>query len=213
MHIADLLQGLSLLSLAVDESSTISRDPTFGNSSFARQVYIHSLTYLLRALPIDLTTEEQMSIRGSLPQGVVDPLHLGLGSVYISNPTAETQHEPSLIHRTLASTIIKLFFFIQFILPYLKYLLSAAYTYDREHKISEKVLTQSIETVDSLGKTGLSLTGAISGMGDGKVGQMITETAAWVVGGVTGGIHEGVGEGMVIIGAVPRRSQVSSSRR
>jgi len=63
-----------------------------------------------------------------------------------------------------------------------------------------------METVDSLGKTGLHLTGAIYGMGDGKVGKMITETAAWFVEGVTGGIHEGVGEGLVIMGAAPRRS-------
>lgn len=44
------------------------------------------------------------------------------------------------------------------------------------------------------------MTGAIYGMGDGKVGQAITETAAWFVEGVTGGIHEGVGEGMIIMG-------------
>lgn len=68
------------------------------------------------------------------------------------------------------------------------------------------MLSRGIETVDTLGKTGLSLTGAIYGMGDGKVGQMITETAAWLVEGVTGGIHEGVGEGLVIMGAAPRRS-------
>lgn len=69
------------------------------------------------------------------------------------------------------------------------------------------MLSQGIETVDTLGKTGLSWTGAIYGMGDGRVGQVITETAAWFVEGVTGGIHEGVGEGMVIMGA-PRRSAV-----
>lgn len=73
-------------------------------------------------------------------------------------------------------------------------------------------MAQSIETIDSLGKTGLSLTGAIYGVGDGKVGQFICETTAWVVEGVMGGIHEGVGEGMVIVGAVPRRDQGVSSR-
>lgn len=175
-------------------------------------MYIHSLTYLLRALPTDLSIEEQLSVRGALPDGVVEPLHLPTYSSRTS--TAEGNQEPSLLHRTLASTIIQLFIFIQFVLPYLKYLLSAAYAYDREHKISEKVLAQGVETVDALGKTGLSLSGAIYGMGDGKVGQLITETAAWVVEGVTGGIHEGVGEGMIILGAVPpKRSQSSTLRR
>jgi hypothetical protein len=193
--------GLNLLSLAVKESSAISQDHRLGNASFARQLYIHSLTYLLRALPTDLRTEEQLSVRSALPAGVVEPLRLEVKPDHDSSAA----NQPSLLHRTLASTIVQLFIFFQFILPYLKYLLHSAYQYDREHKILEKVLSQGIETVDIIGKQGLTLTGAIYGMGDGKMGQMITRTAAWVVEGVTGGIHEGVGEGMVIMGA--RRPQ------
>lgn len=192
--------GLNLLSLAVNESSTISQDASFGNATFARTVYLHALTYLIRALPSDLTAEEQMSIRSSLPEGVVEPLQLELNRhSYASSGPPDTD-EPSLLHRTLASGIVQLFIFLQFILPYLNYLLSAACRYEREHKISEKVLRQGIETVDSLGKTGLTLTGAIYGLGDGRVGQVMTETAAWLVEGITGGIHEGVGEGMAMMG-------------
>jgi hypothetical protein len=202
--------GLNLLSLAVEESSTISQDHRFGNATFARQLYIHALTYLLRALPTDLTTEEQLSVRSALPLGIVEPLRLEMNPDYTSSSQPQDSNQPSLLHRTLASTIIQLFVFFQFILPYLKYLLQSAYQYDREHKISEKVLSQGIETVDIIGKQSLTLTGAIYGMGDGKVGQAITETAAWFVEGVTGGIHEGVGEGMVIMGA--RRPQAVERR-
>ncbi|PMD47641.1 hypothetical protein L207DRAFT_576408 [Hyaloscypha variabilis F] len=200
-------QGLNLLSLAVEESSTISQDARFGNASFARQVYLHAITYLLRALPNDMSTEEQLSIRGALPPGVVEPLRLDVNSRFNTHIISPPSDQPSILHRTLASTIVQLFILFQFVLPYLKYLLSAAYQYDREHKISEKLFSQGIETVDSLGKTGINFTTAIYGMGDGKVGQMITQTAAWFLEGVTGGIHEGIGEGMVIIGAAPRRSQ------
>ncbi|TVY51651.1 hypothetical protein LCER1_G006161 [Lachnellula cervina] len=192
-------QGLSLLSLAVEESSVISRDNRLGNASFARQLYIHSLTYLLRALPTDLTTEEQLSVRSALPSGVVEPLRVEINPCHTQS-TSTSISQPSLLHRTLASTIVQLFIFFQFIIPYLKYLLHSTYQYDREHKISEKVLSQGIETVDTIGKQSLTLTSAICGMGDGKVGQMITQSAAWVVEGVTGGIHEGVGEGMAIVG-------------
>lgn len=200
--IVALYTGLNLLSLVVEESSTISQDPRFGNPSFARQLYLHALTYLLRALPSDLTTEEQLSVRSALPAGVVEPLRLEINAGYNSaNVPGHNENQPSLLHRILASTIVQMFILFQFILPYLKYLLSAAYQYEREHKISEKVLSQSIETVDILGKRSLSITGAIYGMGDGKVGQIITDAASWFVEGVTGGIHEGVGEGMVIMGA------------
>lgn len=196
------LAGLSLLSLAVEESSMISEDAQFGNPGFARQLYLHALTYLLRALPTDLTTEEQLSVRSALPAGVVEPLQFEVNAGYNSrNLSGDADHQPSLLHRTLASTIVQLFILFQIILPYLKYLLSAAYQYEREHKISEKVLSQSIDTVDTIGKRSLSITGAIYGMGDGRVGQVITNAASWFVEGVTGGIHEGVGEGMVIMGA------------
>jgi hypothetical protein len=154
-----------------------------------------------------MSTEEQLSIRGALPPGVVEPLRLDVNSRFNTHIISPPSDQPSILHRTLASTIVQLFILFQFVLPYLKYLLSAAYQYDREHKISEKLFSQGIETVDSLGKTGINFTTAIYGMGDGKVGQMITQTAAWFLEGVTGGIHEGIGEGMVIIGAAPRRSQ------
>jgi hypothetical protein len=145
---------------------------------------------------------------------VVDPLRLESSSAFTTQPYPSQPNQRSLLHRTLASTIIQLFVLFQFILPYLKHLLSAAYQYDREHKISEKILSQGIVTVDSLGKTTLGMTSAIYGMGDGRVGQLITETTAWIIEGITGGIHEGVGEGMVILGAVPRKNQgVSESGR
>lgn len=197
-----LIVGLNLLSLAAGESSTISQIDGFGNASFARQLYIHSLTYLLRALPADLTTEEQLSLRTSLPDGVVEPMVLNVGGRNEGQASIKLpSQQPSFLHRTLATTIIQIFIFCQLIFPYVKTFLQTAYCYDREHKISEKVLTQILNTADEIGRRGITVTGAIYGMGDGKVGQAITEIAAWVIEGVTGGIHEGLGEGMAMMGA------------
>jgi hypothetical protein len=194
--------GINLLSLAAEESSTISQDPRF-----VRQLYLHAVTYLLRALPTDLTTEEQLSVRSALPPGIVEPLRLETHPAYTSKSNfSGSSNPPSVLHRALASTIVQLFILFQFLLPYLKYLLRAAYQYDRTHKISERVLSGSIETVDTLGKTGLGISAAVLGMGDGKVGQMMADLASWIVEGVTGGIHEGVGEGMAIIGATRRQA-------
>jgi hypothetical protein len=143
---------------------------------------------------------------------VVEPLRFEVNGGYPPRISPNSGGAPSLLHRTLASSIVQLFILFQFILPYLKYLLSVAYQYDRTHRISEKVLSQSIETVDTIGKKGLSFTGAIYGLNDGKVGQAITEAAAWFVEGVTGGIHEGVGEGLAVMG-VRRPSQGPPERR
>jgi hypothetical protein len=206
LYLIDWSIGFNLLSLAVEESSTVSQDGAFGNASLARQLYMHALTYLLRALPPDLTMEEQLSLQSSLPIGVAESMRTNPGTEFSNSGQNSTKmpSQPSLLHRTLATTIIQLFIFFQLVLPYIKNFLRTAHRYDREHKISEKLLTQSINTTEMIGKRCLVVTGAIYRMGDGKVGQAITETVVWVIEGVTGGIHEGVGEGMAVIGA--RRS-------
>jgi hypothetical protein len=103
---------------------------------------------------------------------------------------------------------VQLFILFQFILPHLRYLLSSAYQYDRKHKISERILSGSIETVYTLGRRGLSIGEAVLGIGDGRVGQMMGWMTSWLVEGITGGIHEGLGKGMVIIGAKRPASDV-----
>jgi len=200
-------QGFNLLTIAADESSTITHNSSLGNAPLARQLYLHAITYLLQALPSDLTTEEKLSVRSSLPVGVVQPLLLTDSHLYTSQTRTNTSGPPSLLHRTLASSIVQLFIIFQFVLPYLKHMLGAAYQYDRTHKISERALSQGVVTVNGLTKAGFSISGIVYGINDGRMGRKITETAAWVLEGVTGGIHEGVGEGLFVVGAVPRRDQ------
>lgn len=195
------MKGYNLLTLAFEEASAISQNSHFGNTSLARQLYLHALTYLLRALPSELTTEESMSLQAAIPKDVVDSLQEESNPSESDQKFGITNGTPSLLQRSVAATIIQLFILFQFILPYVKYLLTSAYQYDRTHKISEKVLSQGIVTVDTLGKSGLAITGAIYGMGNGRVGQALTEAVAWVVEGVTGGVHEGVSEGLVMLGA------------
>ncbi|PQE20113.1 glutathione-dependent formaldehyde-activating enzyme protein [Rutstroemia sp. NJR-2017a BBW] len=192
-------QGLSLLSLAVEESSTVTRNPQYGNPSLARQLYIHSLTYLLRALPPDLTAEEVISLQASLPTELI-PVSKSTADTDQPRQYSQSNHPPSFLHKTLASIIIQLFILFQFVLPYLKYILASAYQYERSHKLSEKLLTRSITTLDTVGKHSLALTAAVYGIGDGKFGQVLTDIAAWVVDGITGGIHDGLGEGLAIVG-------------
>jgi hypothetical protein len=201
------LAGLSLLSLSISESNALSQKPESpaASPSFARQLYIHALTYLIRGLPTDLTTEEGLSVRSALPPGIVAPLRIELTGMEASSfhnskdgigrGTKETQ--PSVLHRTLATSIVNIFILIQFLLPYIKVVLRAAYEYERSHRISEKVLASSIGTVDGLGRIGMRGGGAIwsSGFVLG-VGEVVN----WIVDGVSGGIQEGLGEGMARVG-------------
>lgn len=54
--------------------------------------------------------------------------------------------------------------------------------------------------LDGMGTRSLKYADAICRLNDGKVGQAINDLAVWWVSGVAGGIHEGFGEGIVMLG-------------
>ncbi|KAH0541456.1 hypothetical protein FGG08_004065 [Glutinoglossum americanum] len=195
-------QGRNLLSSAVEESLSAPRDAANADPAFTRQLYIHSMTYLLRGLPNDLSTEERVGLRSALPPGVADPLRLDIDSqsvVTIRDSEGRIRKgaspPPSLLHRILASLVVQLFIFAHFLLPHIKALLRNAYVYERHNRISEKMLAKSIDTVDTVGKKSIEFGEAVARIGDGKLGQALNEMAMWCAEGVAGGIYEGVGEG------------------
>ncbi|MCJ1305589.1 hypothetical protein MMC08_008404 [Hypocenomyce scalaris] len=194
-----IAQGLSLLETAVTESQ--SANPR--DQAFARQLYIHALAYLLQGLPNELSDQEAMNLRAALPQIVRQDTRDSIREG--SNPKPDSATEPSLLHRLLASGIVQLFLFIQFILPYVKYFFCWAYQYEREHRVSEKLLSSSIDTVEHLGKRSFEVGDALLKIGNGRLGGVVIDTAAWWIEGISGGVHEGVGEGVAILGM--RRGQ------
>jgi len=197
-------QGLSLLSISIEESSSISRNATYGNASFARQLYIHALTYLLRGLPPDMTTDEQISIRSALPSGVVLPLRIEAANEATLasstgnriNPAAHRQPPPppSILHRALASSIIQLILLLSFLLPYIRIVLKRIYEYERRNRVTERVLAGSIETVDGLGRRGWGVSAAVWSAGFGDL-------FGWLFEEVGSGVREGVGQGLVRVRA------------
>jgi hypothetical protein len=148
-----------------------------------------------------MSTEEQLSVRSALPSGVASPVHVSLGSLDPQSYTGSglnlnksRRQPPSLLHRTLASTILHLFLLAQLLLPYLRTVLTAAYKYEREHRVGEKVLASSMDAVDAVGRRSVTVGGVVWGLGVG-------EAMAWIVEGITGGISEGVEEGLLAVGA------------
>jgi len=149
-------------------------------------------------MPRDLTLDEQLSIQSSLPRKLLTPQEFDTSSQLSAHSNASST--PSVLHKLLASIIVQLFMLFQFLLPYFKFLLRSAYEYERTHHISEKMLASSVDAADTIGKQSLAMTAALYGMGNGKVGKAVSEAAIWLIKGITGGIHEGVGEGLNIIG-------------
>ncbi|KAI9808010.1 MAG: hypothetical protein M1827_007558 [Pycnora praestabilis] len=202
-------QGLYLLNLAVEESLSIPQGQDEGNAVFGRQLYIHATSYVLRGLPQDLTLEEQLGIRAALPVTLIKPVESEENkqrALVRCDPASTTEENPrssktSVLHRILASGIIQICILVQLLIPYVKILIASAYFYERHYHISKRLVGVSIDTVDSIGKRSFDIGKAVSKMVDGKVGQALNSIATWCVEGITGGVYEGIGEGMVIVGA------------
>lgn len=190
-------QGRTLLSTAVSEAHS---SPQSHNSlALSRQLYIHALTYLLQALPPDLTVPETTYIRTALPPHLSAPNPEPQQALIPAPPTPQ-QRPPSLLHRLLASIIIHLFLLLQLILPYLIHFLRRAYQYERTHHVTERVLVTGIEAADALGRRGADVVSTLLWKGDRRVGDLRVGGLSWWVDGICGGFQEGVGVGMARIG-------------
>ncbi|MCJ1258331.1 hypothetical protein MMC24_006164 [Lignoscripta atroalba] len=197
-------QGLSLLETAVAEA----RYPlqTDNNRAFSRQLYIHALTYLLRGLPSELSEEEATSLRTAIPPTLNLPYRAPTNNCCSAPSASKTPSNPSLLHRVLASGIVHLFLLLSFLLPYIKLLLRTAYHYERTHHICEKILSSSIDAADQVGKRSFSIMESVLRAGNGKLGESLAGMLAWWVEGISGGVHEGIGAGMAIVGRRERET-------
>lgn len=204
-----LSEALNLLRNALYEAQQPRSD-----SHLVRSLYINALLYLLEALPEDLTCEEYTFIQKRLPEKARSSTLSASAAAsktmrdprdryrYSRSTSPKGPAEPSYLHRILATSIIHCFLVIQFLLPYVKLLLQHIYQYERTHRITERVATVTLDTANSLGKGGINIGSAVLSLSEGRVGAAISSFAAWWIEGVTGGICEGIGEGMVILGVV-----------
>jgi hypothetical protein len=160
---------------------------------------------MLRGLPSDLSADEKLGIWSSIPPDVQQIAPISNSAVVSMPPSCSaevnsTPLKPSLLQQAIASLIVQMFVITQFLLPYIKYCFAMLYKYERRYQVSERVLASSVQTCEGMMKTGLQVTNAICKMNDGKVGQALNEMSIWWVSGVTAGIHQGVGDGLTLLG-------------
>lgn len=213
--------GLNLLAASAQEAAARSASPTPpGLSSatpFSRQLYIHSLTYLLRGLPDTLTNDEIVSLRTALPASL-DPAgatpasmssgrdHDGRSSYFPLTNNCYSDPSTSYLHRMVSAATVKIFLLISLLVPYIQAGISWLYCFERENHISERVFSGTVYTADMLGKRAVSLTATIWGLNEGKVGAVVQDAAFWLIRGVTGGLCQGVGQGMDMLAPAAGRA-------
>ena len=174
------------------------------DNQLARSLFINGLLYFIEALPTDLSAGEISAIQAKLPKEieVTRPPCPHTTREQMEGPIPPQRMERSLLHRFLASSIVRIFIVVHFLIPYVKLFLQYLYEYDRTHHITERILVISVDAIDNLGKGGTRIGSAASRFGDGRVGSTIQDLATWGLEEAVRGISEGVGEGLAIMGVV-----------
>lgn len=190
-------QGVGLSTQAYAESQSARIDET--SVVLTRQMYIHSLTYLLRGLPTTLSPEETLSLQAALPPNLIIQAPC-THDLSFSNPDVSPPADPSILHRIIAIIVFETFALIQFLLPYIKLCLGHAYRFERKHNVTQRLMNSGIMGADALRRTGLQLTHTICQMNNGKVGIALNDLALWTIRGVTGGLQQGIQEGVSMMG-------------
>lgn len=89
---------------------------------------------------------------------------------------------------------------MRLLLPYLRLLLRQVVEYERSHRITERIVTKTLDAADGVGRSSADIGSAFHKFNEGRIGAAVGNVAAWWIEGVAGGIYEGVGEGMMQLG-------------
>ncbi|MCJ1313836.1 hypothetical protein MMC25_007516 [Agyrium rufum] len=205
----ELVPGLNLLEASIAEYQH--RD--LSSRHLARQLYIHSMTYLLKGLPSDLTPEEIITLQAACPSSLISTSNTPFSYLSSTHWPDADESAPSLLHRLLAITIVQVFILSSFIWPYLKMLGEKIYVYEREHRLSERALNATVDGLNQVGKRSVSVGTVLFRTGNGKVATMAASGVAWWVQSVAGGVTEGVEEGMAAVGKAEKSKEKDTERK
>ena len=193
--------GFASLTLAQSEDT----QELGSNPLFARRQYLSGLACLLHGLPTDLSEEEMTNLHESLPlalklaQTTENQLAIRPATAREPGPTQRSPQQSSFQHFVAVCTMY-LFLAASFVLPYVQYMLREAYQFDRRHKISDKVLSSSIDTAVAVRRNTITIAAQVCSMNDGKVGEQLKDASLYLVQGLSGGVYDGIGEGMQVLG-------------
>jgi len=193
---------LSLGSSLLQSSSCLSSNP-----DFSRQLYIDAVSYLLRGLPRNLSIEETVRLQAAIPSEMM-PSQQPFERVVVQDQShdrrvTQQEEDPTILHRMVAMVVLQTFLLLSFLWPYVQTGCRGAYEYEREHHISEKILNQSWTTANALSKNTMTVAKTVCSWNDGQVGAALEDVVFWWVHGITGGLRDGVKDGMEVFGVRP----------
>ncbi len=174
------------------------RDHGVVDSNALRDHYIDGLTYLLRALPSDLTPLQLGKIDNALP----GELRSNAAHGRRLRACSDRRMNANILSRGITFVMVQIAVFLSLILPLLMGLLNHCLRYERQHRVLENLFQRSLQGVESLGERGLDLKDSLIRFGDGRVGGAVFRGVTWVAEGVVQGVSEGAGKGVLVVGSV-----------
>lgn len=186
--------GLMLCGRAYTQAS---RNQEVVNPDALRDVYVDGLTYLLRALPSDLTPNQLARINTVLP----DMLRSNTNGQRNGWAASNSRRNANLLSRGITFVMVQTAIFLSLILPVLMGLLNYCLRYERQHRLVENAFQRSLQGVEALGGRGLDLKDNLLRFSEGRVGGAVFRGLTWVAEGIVQGVSEGAGKSVVVVGS------------
>ncbi|KAI0171882.1 hypothetical protein GGR52DRAFT_548126 [Hypoxylon sp. FL1284] len=170
--------------------------------AFARKSYIDGVAYMLKGLPDDMDNYELAVIRRALPNGCVP---IGLHAQLEAPPGAPGWPRPPsdrakrFLRSAVQGSVAVVVLFLYFLLSFLALIIRAGADFERQYNVSQHIVSHGVTFATAFGKHSSALGERICAMSDGKFGKAVSDIAAWTLEGVAGGIHDGIGQGLLLI--------------
>jgi hypothetical protein len=158
-----------------------------------RSQYLFNMTVLLRSLPATLTAAEQLSLRAAVPQDVLDmesSTHALVPTMEMQSDIREPRNQTALECAT-AWLVVRLFLFLQIMLPYIKQLLRHTAQFEHDHQITRRALHTSLTVGSDVSRR---VTNVIRRLNDGVAGEVISNATVYCAESIAGGIQQGLAE-------------------
>ncbi|KAH9908789.1 hypothetical protein F4778DRAFT_364766 [Xylariomycetidae sp. FL2044] len=193
-------QGLSMGHAAIQQNN---KDP-----GFARKAYVDGAAYFLRALPADLDDHETSVIMRSLPEsclaqgeaqapGVLPADRRLLGWRQQQQQQQAGNGGPSSYLRYCVRSVVSSLVQLLYALWTCAVLVARfGVQYERQYNVSQHVFAQGLAFATAVGRHSVVIGSKVCAVSDGRVGKVLSGLAAWAVESVTGGIQDGIGQGL-----------------
>ncbi|KAF2968532.1 hypothetical protein GQX73_g5058 [Xylaria multiplex] len=172
---------------------------------FSRKSYIDGITYMLMALPDNLSDQETATIREALPSSFVDAKLVDGG-----NGGAIGWKQPpegrTALQWCIANLVAILVVLIHVALSYATLVARVGAHYERRHNISQQIVSRGFIIATAVGRHSVFLSAKVCAMKDGRFGKAVGSIAGRTIESIACGIQEGIGQGLTMIDTKSRPS-------